>query len=258
MKRRVLLSLISIVCVLLTWELVRRLLHLEELVMPSLSSIWIALWSEPQLGNHVWATLSEAFAGFVIGNLLSVVFSVLILRWSTLETAVMPYAIAVKTTPIVAIAPILFIWFGGGWISKAIAAAMVCFFPTLVNLVRGLRLVDSDDYREYLELFNNWGSSWWDILIYLRAPFALPYVFSALKVSSSLALVGAMVGEFIAADRGLGFLVVIHSRRLETPEMLAAVLLCALIGVAWFVAIVVIERLFSKRFGSLTRGGELL
>lgn len=258
MKRRILLSTASIVCAIVLWELVRQAFRLEELVMPSLGSIWVALLSEPLLATHVWTTLSEALAGFIFGNLLSIIFSILILRWSALETAVMPYAIAVKTTPIVAIAPILFIWLGGGWLSKAVAAAMVCFFPTLVNLVRGLRFVDSDDYREYVDLFKNWGASWWDSLFYLRAPFALPYVFSALKVSSSLALVGAMVGEFIAADKGLGFLVVIHSRRLETPEMLAAVLLCALIGVAWFAVIVVIERLFSRRFGSLTRGGELL
>jgi NitT/TauT family transport system permease protein len=184
--------------------------------------------------------------------------AILILKWRPLEASVLPYAIALKTTPVVAIAPILILWFGGGWFSKVVAAASVCFFPTLIALVRGFRLVDARESQDYRDLFRSWGVGWWQTLVNLRAPFALPLFFSALKVSSSLALVGAIVGEFIAANVGLGYLVVIYSRRLETASMFAAVFASTALGVIFFYAIVFCERLLSKRFGTLTSAEELL
>jgi NitT/TauT family transport system permease protein len=227
-------------------------------VLPPLKDVASAMLHEPRFFTHCAVTFGEALVGFVVGNSIALIVAAFIVRWRSLEASLMPYAIALKTTPVVAIAPILIIWFGGGWLAKAVAAASVCFFPTLVNAVRGLRLVDAPEYKEYSDLFACWGIGWWKTLWHLRAPFALPLIFSAFKVSSSLALVGAIVGEFIAADVGLGYLVVIYSRRLETASMFAAVFASTAIGVLWFYATVLIERQLSKRFGTLTAKDELL
>lgn len=258
MKQKYLGPLIIFAVILSFWELVRVAFRLPEIILPPLTAIALAVVSEPRFFTHCFVTLCEAIVGFIIGNVVAILVSVLILRWRSLEAALMPYAIALKTTPVAAIAPILILWFGGGWLSKAAAAASVCFFPTLVNLVRGLRMMDAGEYQEYRELFACWGISWWKTLLHLRGPFALPLFFSALKMSSSLALVGAIVGEFIAADVGIGYLVVVYSRRLETASMFAAVFSSTILGVLWFYVIVLCERRLSKRFGTLASREELL
>jgi NitT/TauT family transport system permease protein len=256
MRRRWQGPLLTLVLLLVLWESIRRVFSVPEILLPSVSSVLEALRSEPRFLMHCAVTLSEAVAGFLVGNLLAVVTAVVVLRWPRTEGSLMPYAIALKTTPIAAIAPILVLWFGGAWASKAAASAAVCFFPSLVGLVRGLRLVDARDYQDYRDLFACWGVGWWNTLLHLRGPFALPLFFASLKVSSSLALVGAVVGEFIAADAGIGYLVVIHSRRLETPQMFAAVFVSAALGVAWFYLIAASERLLSRRFGTLASAEE--
>ncbi|HYD25208.1 MAG TPA: ABC transporter permease subunit [Croceibacterium sp.] len=202
---------------------------------------------EPRFAFHVLVTLREAFVGFVLGNALAFMAAVAMVRWRFLETSIMPYAIALKTTPVAALAPILILWLGGGWQANAAAAAAVAFFPTLVSLVRGLRLVDAPDHREFRDLFASWGVGWIKTLIYLRLPFSTPLLFSALKVSSSLALVGAMVGEFISANAGLGYLVVRYSRQLDTAHMFSAVIVSALVGVIWYYLVEAAELLFSRR-----------
>jgi NitT/TauT family transport system permease protein len=207
---------------------------------------------EPRFPLHLAVTTGEAAVGFVAGNLLAALAALAFLRWSAAEKALMPYAIALKTTPIVAIAPILLLWLGGGWISKASAAGLVCFFPMLVNMTRGLRIVDAPEHREYRDLFATWRVSWWATVTNLRLPFAMPLVFSALKVSASLAMVGAIVAEFIAADRGIGYLIVIYSRRLETASMFAAIFASTLLSVAWFYLIVFVERRYARHFGQLS------
>jgi NitT/TauT family transport system permease protein len=246
------------VAILSFWEAVRVVFKLPVIILPPLTDVIKALANEPRFLTHCLLSLSEAAAGFLIGNIIAIAVAILILKWKSLEGTLMFYAIAVKTTPIIAVAPILIIWFGGGWMSKAVAAATVCFFPTMISLVRGLRLVDGRDYQEYADLFRSWHVGWFNTLLHLRAPFALPLFFSALKVSSSLALVGAIVGEFIAADMGLGYLIVVHSRRLETAEMFAAIFASTIMGILWFYLIVVFERRLSKRFGTLTSERELL
>jgi NitT/TauT family transport system permease protein len=207
----------------------------------------------PDLAYHLGITAAEAGAGFLLGNLSAVLVAICIIRWPRLEPAVVPYAIALKTTPVAAFVPILLIWLGAGFSSKVVAAASVCFFPVLINGVRGLRSVDQD----YLDLFETWKAGWLRTLLYLRLPSALPYFFAALKLSSSLALVGAVVAEFVAADAGLGFLIVIFSRRLDTPELFATILVCTAFGVSWFLLIVWIERLLAQRYGFLAKKGEL-
>ena len=154
-------------------------------------------------------------------------------RFSTLEEGLFPIAIAVKTTPIVAVAPLLVIWLGTGWWSKIVAVILICFFPVLVNAVKGLKAADA----EYRELFQTLGASRSQEFRKLRIPYCLPYLFSALKISSSLAIVGAIVGEFVGATQGLGYLIMVSSAHLETATLFAAIAAAALAGIAMFYAI---------------------
>jgi NitT/TauT family transport system permease protein len=151
-------------------------------------------------------------------------------RFATLEQGLFPIAIAVKTTPIVAIAPLLVIWLGTGWWSKIVAVILICFFPVLVNAVKGLKAADT----EYRELFQTLGASRAQEFRKLRIPYCLPYLFSALKISSSLAIVGAIVGEFVGATQGLGYLIMVSSAHLETATLFAAIVAAALAGITMF------------------------
>ena len=154
-------------------------------------------------------------------------------RFATLEEGLFPIAIAVKTTPIVAVAPLLVIWLGTGWWSKIVAVILICFFPVLVNAVKGLKAADT----EYRELFQTLGATRAQEFRKLRIPYCLPYLFSALKISSSLAIVGAIVGEFVGATQGLGYLIMVSSAHLETATLFAAIAAAALAGITMFYVI---------------------
>jgi NitT/TauT family transport system permease protein len=154
-------------------------------------------------------------------------------RFRTLEQGLFPIAIAVKTTPIVAVAPLLVIWLGTGWWSKIVAVILICFFPVLVNAVKGLKAADA----EYRELFQTLGATRSQEFRKLRIPYCLPYLFSALKISSSLAIVGAIVGEFVGATQGLGYLIMVSSAHLETATLFAAIAAAALAGIILFYVI---------------------
>ena len=257
-RLRIIPPILFLFALILTYEGIRRGFSLPEIILPAPWEVLRAMSSEPRLGLHLSVTFGEAMAGFLVGNVLAIIAAIAFVRWPAVEHGLLPYALSLKTTPIVAIAPILIIWFGGGWASKAVAAASVCFFPTLLNATRGLRLIETPDYRDLWDLFRSWSVGWWRTLFYLRFPLSLPYIFAALKVSASLALVGAVVAEFVAADKGLGFLIVIYSRRLETASMFGIVIISALLSLAWFYAIVILERLCARRFHSLISREELL
>ena len=137
-----------------------------------------------------------------------------------------------------AIAPLLVIWLGTGWWSKIVAAILICFFPVLVNTVKGLKAAD----LEYRELFETLGASQAQEFRKLRVPYCLPYLFSALKISSSLAVIGAIVGEFVGATQGLGYLIIISSAHLETATLFSAIIAAAFAGIAMFYAIGFTER----------------
>jgi NitT/TauT family transport system permease protein len=138
----------------------------------------------------------------------------------------------------VAIAPLLVLWFGNGLKSKVVAAALISFFPMLVNTIKGMRSIAADED----ELFVALRARRLDRLLRLQLPTALPYIFAALKISSSLAVVGAIVGEFVGAKAGLGFLILQSSYHLDTPQLFVSIILAALLGLALFAAVSVAER----------------
>jgi NitT/TauT family transport system permease protein len=221
---------------LVAWQGIVVFAQIPEYLLPAPTAIAASV--DRSLAVQFMVTFIEALAGFVIASVLAFAVATMFVRYHALEDGLFPIAIAVKTTPIVAIAPLLVIWLGTGWWSKIVAAILICFFPVLVTTVKGLKAAD----LEYRELFETMGASRAQEFRKLRVPYCLPYLFSALKISSSLAVIGAIVGEFVGATQGLGYLIIISSAHLETATLFSAIFAAALAGIAMFYVIGFAER----------------
>jgi len=222
--------------VLLGWEAIVRLARVPAYLLPAPSSILASI--DADLLGHLAVTFSEALAGFALASAAAFGAALLFVRSRTLEAGLFPLAIALKTTPLVALAPLLVLWMGTGWSSKVMAAALICFFPVLVNAVKGLKAADA----EHFELFQSMHATRGQEFRKLRVPYCLPYLFAALKISSSLAVVGAIVGEFVGSTRGLGYVIMVSSSHLETEALFSAIFASALSGIVLFQAIGWCER----------------
>jgi NitT/TauT family transport system permease protein len=236
MTVRSLVPILFVAFFLSAWEAAVKLLDVPEYLLPAPTVILETV--DRSLFVQLAVTFSEALAGFAIASTLAFGVAIAFVRFQTLERGFFPIAIALKTTPLVALAPLLVLWQGTGWWSKVTAAALICFFPVLVNTVKGLKAADA----EYFELFRSFGATGQQELRKLRIPFCLPYLFSALKISSSLAVVGAIVGEFVGATKGLGYLIMISSAHIETPTLFSAIFASASAGIVLFYAIGAAER----------------
>ena len=187
-------------------------------------------------------TLSVSLGGLVIGTLGAVLFAAAVAHSPLLERALLPIAIMVKVTPIVAVIPILIIWLGYGWEPKVVITALITYFPVLINAISGFRDLDP----RVLDFFRSVNASTWETLLRLRLPAAVPYLFAALKISVTLSLIGAVVAEFfIAREAGLGSLIRLEYDLLDLPAVFAAVLMLTLLGVSLSTAVVGLERLAS-------------
>lgn len=224
---------------LAAWEAWIRVRGVPEYLAPSPSAVADALAADPTrfLGAGA-VSLQHALGGLVLGAGGAFALGAVMAHSHRLERALYPFALMVKVTPIVAIAPLLIIWFGFGDTPKYVVAALITFFPMLVNAVTGLRSFDpaAHDY------FRAMDASRWQVLVLLRLPASLPYVFAALRISVPLALIGAVVAEWMSADSGVGQLIVIAHGDFDTPALFGAVVVLATIGVALTGALALVER----------------
>ena len=183
---------------LVTWQWLLPLLGVERYLLPPLSDVLQALWDErSELARAGWITFKEALGGFVLGCSLALLFALVLARWRPFGNALMPYMIAANAVPIVAFAPITNAWFGtlSPW-SKIVIAAVLCFFPVLVNTLRGLTSVRP----ESLELMRSYAAPQRVVFRRVRIPNSLPFVFAALKIASVLAMIGAVVGDYFGGS----------------------------------------------------------
>lgn len=225
--------------ILLCWEIIVFVFDIPEYLLPKPTKIFSEIVANfNSLLGHTAITMLEATIGFLLGNMLGFVAAVIFSHSETTKKGLYPYAIALKTTPILAMAPILVLWFGTGIVSKIVASAVVCFFPILVNTVKGLNSIDKD----YLDLFKSFSAKKHQIFTKLRLPNALPYIFSALRISTGLAVAGAIVGEFVGAKKGIGFIILISTYHLETVTMFAGIIMSALGGMLFFLTVGLIEK----------------
>ncbi len=241
MRIRVIGPIAVLFLFLIGWEGVVRLWEIPEyLVAPPSAIFRYSVDNLGDLSGHFLITMTEAAAGFLLGSSVGFLLAVGFSHSRTLEYSLYPYMIALKAVPIVALAPLLVLWFGNGIPGKVVMAALICFFPVIVNVAIGLRAVDPGLH----ELFRSLAASRSQIFFKLRLPSSLPYLFASFRIGSTLSVVGAIVGEFSGARSGLGYLMVVSVYQLETPALFAGIVAASLGGIAFFYLIVWLESLF--------------
>ena len=224
------------------WEGMVAALEVQRFLLPPPSNIVETFWDERDvLWNAGWYTFKEALGGFAIGCSAAVLLALLVARFRTLRTAVMPYAIAANAIPIIAFAPITNQWFGLlNPLSKMAIAAVLCFFPVFVNTLRGLTSVRPSS----IELMRSYAAGEFETFRRVRLPNSLPYLFSALKVASVLAMIGAVVGEYFGGStEALGVQIRNSAALFAFETAWAAILVASILGIAFYLAIVLAERL---------------
>jgi NitT/TauT family transport system permease protein len=227
---------------LLAWEFGVKALDVQNFLLPPLSDILDALWNDRSgLMDAALFTFKEAVAGFFVGSAAAIAVALVLARWRPLASAVMPYAIAANAIPIIAFAPITNNWFGllSPW-SKIVIAAILCFFPVLVNTLKGLTSVRPAS----IELMRSYAAGEIEIFRRVRIPTALPYVFSALKVATVLAMIGAIVGDYFGGSQdSLGIVIRRDAGIFAFEHAWAAIVIASMLGILFYAAVAILERL---------------
>jgi NitT/TauT family transport system permease protein len=240
------------------WEAATRFGDISPLLLPAPSEILTTTIAKfPVLVHMSIVTVGEFVFGFLLAVLVGLPLGALIVYARPVELAVYPLLVAFQTIPKAAIAPVLIVWLGTGMTSKVLIAFAISFFPIVVDTIIGLRSAQP----ETIYLVRSMGATQFQVFWHVRFPNALPSIFGGLKVASTLAVIGAIVGEFVSSDKGLGYLVLVANGELDTRLVFACVLVLTLLGLAFFFAIEALERIFvrwhvSARQAEATAGGE--
>lgn len=233
------IALFVIAGTLAVWELIVQMAKLPVYILPAPSRILATLLSNPATFiDGTLITMSEAGLGLILGTFAGIGAAMLLGIWPRLEQGIMTIAILIKSTPLVAVAPLLTIWLGFGVLPKIIITALLTFFPVLVNLLSGLQSTDP----ALLDILRSWNANRKELFINVRSPYALPYLFAALKVSGPLALIGAVVAEWTGASGGLGRIMWLAYANLNLPLLFAAVFILATAGIGIYSLMVWLER----------------
>jgi NitT/TauT family transport system permease protein len=230
--------------VIVLWQVAVDAFHVPKYVLPSpLATVATLGAAKYAWLSNLAVTAAEILGGFCLGALIGVMLAVLFC-WSPLfSLLLLPLFVTLNMIPKVALGPLFIVWFSYGIFPNILIAFSICFFPILLTTARGLSEVEPD----LLDLVKSLRGSRWILFRKIQLPGALPYVFSGMKVGAILAVAGAIVGEFIASDRGLGFLMIQVQSALDTPAMVMAVVLLTLLGVALYGLVLGCERLFVVR-----------
>ena len=233
---------------LVAWELTVQVLGLKQFILPRPTAI-AAAWQKylPELYAAARYTFLEIVAGLIIGATAGIIVGTLTARFRFMQDSLMPFAVAASSVPILAFAPLFNNWFGlDQQLSKAMVAAVLCFFPVMINTVRGLTTVDP----RAIELFRAYATPERAVFRKLRVPNALPYIFTSLRLAVTLATIGAVVGEYFAAPRAsLGQYIATYSAFLNFERSWAAIVFACAIGIGLYLVVVVLERLVMPWYG---------
>jgi NitT/TauT family transport system permease protein len=226
---------------LILWEACVRVFKIPGWMLPAPSAIIAAAedWA-PELLHHSLVTLSETVFGFLVALALSLPLAILIAFTVTLRRLLYPILLGLQSVPKVALAPLVILWFGIGVLPKIVIVILVCFFPILVNVVAGLEAVP----RAMLDLMHSLKASQPAIFRRLRIPITLPHLFTGCKIAITFAVIGAVISEFVAAQDGLGYLIMISTAQSQTPLAFAAIILLTLISIVLFYAVELVEKRF--------------
>jgi NitT/TauT family transport system permease protein len=230
---------IVLIAIVAAWEAAVRGLGLKPIVLPAPSEIGVELAANlPWYLGHAWYTLVTTLAGFAVAVVVGIALAVVIVESRLLESTVYALIVGLNSVPKVAVAPLFVVWLGTGYEPKIAIAFLIAVFAMVIDTVLGLRSVPPD----VIDLARSLRGSRLDMLRRIRFPCALPAIFSGMKVSISLALVGAIVGEFVSSQRGLGYVILSAQGMFDIPRVFAAITVLAVLGVVLFWAIVWAER----------------
>ena len=240
-KRKYFSILIALLAFLLVWAGLVRLLELPAFILPSPLQVggrFIRALADGTLARHTAATLLEVISGLASGVLFATFLGYLLSKSALLENVLQPFLVASQAIPTVAIAPLMVIWFGPGIFSKVLICAMIVFFPVLVNTVVGLRAVP-DHLRD---LMRSLRASHWQTLKLLEFPAALPVLLGGLRIGATLSVIGAVVGELVGADRGLGFLINVGRGQYDTALVFVGVFTLVILALLLYSAVILLEK----------------
>jgi len=226
----------------LVWKAIVVIGGYPPFILPppeSVAARFVRGWTDAVIGPHFWSTLVEIALGLAVGTVVGLVVGYGLARSAAVERVVSPYIVAAQATPILALAPLLALWFGPGLTSKVVICGLIVFFPIAVSTMVGIRSVDAG----LLEMARSFRATRRQVLTTLEIPAALPSILGGMRVGVTLAVVGAIVGEWAGADRGLGVLVNLARGSLfDIPLMFATLVTIALLGIALYLIVVVLER----------------
>ena len=240
-RYRFLMVPFSLFLAVVFWDLFVRLGDFPPFILPSPGRVWGRLWlslGDGSLLRHTLYTLGEVLAGLALGVSISTALGYLLAKSLSIERMLSPYIIASQSVPIVAIAPLLVRWFGPGPTSKILICALIVFFPVLVNTVVGLRSVPND----LRDLMRSLRATRWQTFQFLEVPAAMPVFLGGLRIGATLSVIGAIVGEFVGADRGLGFLINQARGQYDISMVFVAILTLVTMALVLYALVVLLER----------------
>ena len=232
--------LLSLLVGLLLWQGFTTFSQIPSFIFPSPEEVWIRLvivLKDGSLLKHTLVTLQEVLLGLALGLTAATVTGYLLAKSRVVERVLSPYIVASQSIPIVAIAPLLVIWLGPGMLSKILTSALIVFFPVLVNTIVGLRSVP----RELYDLMKSLQANSWQRIVKLEIPASLPVFLGGLRIGATLAVIGAVVGEFVGADKGLGFLVNVGRGLYDTALVFVAVFTLVFLALGLYSAVIFLE-----------------
>ena len=236
--RGLVMAALGLAIVLLVWQAVVRAFSVPVYLVPAPTDVLVALYNDRiLLAQNAVPTITEAALGFLLGNIFAILVAISFVYNKIVEDLFYPVAILIKTIPIIAIAPVLKIMLGNGIEPKVLIAALICFFPTLVNAVQGFRAVNP----QLIELMHVLSASKTQVFRRVRFYAALPYAFAALKVSVTMCVLGAIVGEWIGANTGIGYLILQSMYVFDTPRLFATIIVASLMAIAGFALVTWVE-----------------
>lgn len=245
-RPELILAPVLLVVILLAWEYGVVLLDVPKYILPPPSAIAVALWRGLDAGIferggywlHAGVTISEVLLGFAIGSSVGLILGTIISQFRILDATLRIYLVAIQSLPKIALAPIIVLWFGFGLTSKVVIICLLTFFPLLVTSMAGFKAVDP----ERLELMRALGARPWQIFWKARFPSALPYIFAGLDMAAVFSVVGAVVGEFVGAQRGLGTLILAMNAQMDTAGTFSVFVVLAIVGVVIHKTLRMVER----------------
>ena len=239
---------ILIILLVVLWQILTRALDIPKFLLPAPTDIARLMIDEwPLIQMHSLATIGSIVSGYITAVLFALAISALMIRFPMVERLIMPIFVGLQSVPKIAIAPLILVWVGAGMGSKVAVVVSIAFFPIVINTMAGFKEVD----RGLTDVFRSVDANERQMFFRLRLPYAMPYIFAGLRIATTLAVLGALVAEWLAASNGLGYLVLSGSFNFNTARSFAAIIALAVIGTAFFAFMSWVERMISwKREGS--------